>query len=224
MKDRNRNSLHHTETLSGLCTRHKVEMPPFGIEGLQTLLFHYAAKKLTIVQFLPGDGTGREEPGFGSDMRLRAEMVESGAHGQGIARGVDKGDIDSSTIIVQAWAVKGVGDIDIIRCALHQMEHTVLHRNRTHSIEDEQREVGPLATQRLLGGHNLLSQRGKEEGMVEVGIEHLTNKIVGGSIDQMDLDGGVEGLNIHQTEGKKTPFGSSIVGTLARRGVEIGIV
>ena len=75
-----------------------------------------------------------------------------------------------------------------------------------------------------LGGHNLLSQRGKEEGMVEVGIEHLTNKIVGGSIDQVDLDGGVEGLNIHQTEGKKPPFGSSIVGTRARRGVEIGIV
>lgn len=197
MKDWNRDSLHHTETLPGLCTRHKVEMPPFGIEGLQTLLFHNAAKKLTIVQFLTGDGTGRVEPGFGSDMRLRAEMVESGAHGQGIARGVDEGDIDSSTIIVQSRTVKGVGDIDIIRCALHQMEHTVLHRNRTHSVEDEQREVGPLATQRLLGGHNLLSQRGKKEGMVEVGIEHLTNKIVGGSIDQMDLDGGVEGLNIH---------------------------
>ena len=199
-------------------------MPPFGIEGLQTLLFHYAAKKLTIVQFLPGDGTGREEPGFGGDMRLRAEMVESGTHGQGIARGIDNGDIDSRTIVVQAWAVKGVGDIDIIRCALHQMEHTVLHRKRTHSIEDKQREVGPLATQRLLGGHYLLSQRGKEESMVEVGIEHLTNKIVGGSIDQVDLDGGVDGLNIHQTEGKKTPFGSSIVWTLARRGVEIGIV
>ena len=128
MKDRNRNSLHHTETLSGLCTRHKVEMPPFGIEGLQSLLFHYAAQKLTIVQFLPGDGTGREEPGFGSDMRLWAEMVESGTHGQGIARGIDNGDIDSSTIIVQARTVKGVGNIDIIRCALHQMEHTVLHR------------------------------------------------------------------------------------------------
>ena len=224
MKDRNRNSLHHTETLSGLCTRHKVEMPPFGIEGLQSLLFHYAAKKLTIVQFLTGDGTGREEPGFGSDMRLWAEMVESGAHGQGIARGIDKGGIDSRTIIVQARTVKRVSDIDIIRCALHQMEHTVLHRKRTNSIEDEQREVRPLATQRLLGGHNLLSQRGKEESMVEVGIEHLTDKIVGGSIDQMDLNGGVDGLNIHQTEGKKTPFGSRIVGPLARRGVEIGIV
>lgn len=199
-------------------------MPPFGIEGLQTLLFHNAAQKLTIVQFLTGDGAGREKPGFGSDMRLWAKMVESGAHGQGIAHGVDKGDIDSRTIVVQAWAVKGVGDIDIIRCALHQMEHTVLHRKRTHSIEDKQREVGPLGTQRLLGGHNLLSQRGKEESMVEVGIEHLTNKIVGGSIDQVDLNGGVEGLNIHQTEGKKTPFGSSIVWTLARRGVEIGIV
>ena len=114
MKDRNRNSLHHTETLSGLCTRHKVEMPPFGIKGLQTLLFHYAAQKLTIVQFLTGDGAGREEPGFGSDMRLWAEMVESGAHGQEIARRVDKGDIDSRTIIVQARTVKGVGDIDII--------------------------------------------------------------------------------------------------------------
>ena len=224
MKDRNRNSLHHTETLSGLCTRHKVEMPPFGIEGLQSLLFHYAAKKLTIVQFLTGDGTGREEPGFGSDMRLWAEMVESGAHGQGIARGIDKGGIDSRTIIVQARTVQRVSDIDIIRCALHQMEHTVLHRKRTNSIEDEQREVRPLATQRLLGGHNLLSQRGKEESMVEVGIEHLTDKIVGGSIDQMDLNGGVDGLNIHQTEGKKTPFGSRIVGPLARRGVEIGIV
>ena len=201
MKDRNRNSLHHTETLSGLCTRHKVEMPPFGIEGLQTLLFHNAPKKLTIVQFLRGDGTGREEPGFGCDMRLRAEMVESGTHRQEIARRVDEGDIDSRTIIVQAWTVKGVGDIDIIRCALHQMEHTVLHRNRTHSIEDEQREVGPLATQRLLGGHNLLRQRGKEEGMVEVGIEHLTNKIVGGSIDQMDLDGGVERLHIDKAKG-----------------------
>ena len=199
-------------------------MPPFGIEGLQSLLFHYAAKKLTIVQFLTGDGTGREEPGFGSDMRLWAEMVESGAHGQGIARGIDKGGIDSRTIIVQARTVKRVGDIDIIRCALHQMEHTVLHRKRTNSIEDEQREVRPLATQRLLGGHNLLSQRGKEESMVEVGIEHLTDKIVGGSIDQMDLNGGVDGLNIHQTEGKKTPFGSRIVGPLARRGVEIGIV
>ena len=75
-----------------------------------------------------------------------------------------------------------------------------------------------------LGGHNLLSQRRKEESMVEVGIEHLTNKIVGGSIDQVDLDGGVDGLIIHQTEGKKPPFGSSIVGTRARRGVEIGIV
>ncbi len=224
MKDRNRNSLHHTETLSGLCTRHKVEMPPFRIEGLQSLLFHYAAQKLTIVQFLTGDSTGREEPGFGSDMRLRAEMVESGTHGQEIARRVDKGDIDSRTIIVQARTVKGVGDIDIIRCALHQMKHTVLHRKRTHSIEDEQREVGPLATQRLLGGHYLLSQRGKEKGMVEVGIEHRTNKIVGGSIDQMHLYGGVDGLNIHQTEGKKTPFGSSIVWPLARRGVEIGIV
>ena len=176
-------------------------MPPFGIEGLQTLLFHNAAKKLTIVQFLPGDGTGREEPGFGSDMRLWAEMVESGTHGQEIARRVDEGDIDSSTIIVQSRTVKRVGDIDIIRCALHQMEHTVLHRKRTHSVEDEQREVGPLATQRLLGGHNLLSQRGKEKGMAEVGIEHLTNKIVGGSIDQMDLDGGVERLHIDKAKG-----------------------
>ena len=136
VKDRNRVLLHHAETLSGLCTRHKVEMPPFRIKGLQTLLFHNAAQKLTIVQFLTGDGTGREEPGFGSDMRLRAEMVESGAHRQGIAHGVDKGDIDSRTIVVQAWAVKGVGDIDIIRCALHQMEHTVLHRKRTNNIED----------------------------------------------------------------------------------------
>ena len=174
-------------------------------------MFHNAAQKLTIVQFLRGDGTGREEPGFGSDMRLWAEMVETRAHGQGIARGIDKGGIDSSTKIVQARTVKGVGDIDVIRCALHQMEHTVLHRKRTHSIKDEQREVRPLATQRLLGGHYLLSQSGKKEGMVEVGIEHLANKIVRGSIDQMDLDGGVEGLNIHQTEGKKTPFGWGIL-------------
>ena len=106
-------------------------------------------------------------------------MVEIASHGEEVAVGVGKGGIDGGTVIVESRTFDGVGYIDVEGCALHFVEHEALHGKGTGSIEYDQGEIGPVATEGGLGSGDFGSQLGKEEGFVKVVVKHAAQEVVG---------------------------------------------
>ena len=110
-----------------------------------------------------------------------------------------EGEVDGQTVVVQPASVCGIADVDVFGCVRDDVPHALLYAHGACGIVHFEGVVGIFPLQCVLGFAQGTSGFGQQIGVMQVGVEHATDKIVGTRIHQTNVHTGNCRAHVDQT-------------------------